>query len=51
LVESEELIVVGAIGMYEARCRRCFEPNPALAKEKKDVPLLVRNRAVGAGNS
>lgn len=26
LVESEELIVVGAAEMYEARCRRCFEP-------------------------
>jgi thymidine kinase len=26
LVASEELIVVGATGMYEARCRRCFEP-------------------------
>lgn len=26
LVESDELIVVGASGMYEARCRRCFEP-------------------------
>jgi thymidine kinase len=26
LVESSELIVVGASGMYEARCRRCFEP-------------------------
>ena len=25
LVESAELIVVGATGMYEARCRRCFE--------------------------
>ena len=25
LVESEDLIVVGAMGMYEARCRRCFE--------------------------
>ncbi|MDE3166164.1 MAG: thymidine kinase [Acidobacteriota bacterium] len=23
---SEELIVVGAAGIYEARCRRCFEP-------------------------
>ena len=32
LVASEELIVVGAAGMYEARCRRCFEPN--LAKEE-----------------
>lgn len=26
LVESEELILVGAAGAYEARCRRCFEP-------------------------
>jgi thymidine kinase len=26
LVESEDLIVVGATDMYEARCRRCFEP-------------------------
>lgn len=26
LVESTDLIVVGARGMYEARCRRCFEP-------------------------
>lgn len=26
LVESDDLIVVGAMGIYEARCRRCFEP-------------------------
>jgi thymidine kinase len=26
LIASDELIVVGAAGMYEARCRRCFEP-------------------------
>lgn len=26
LVDSGDLIVVGASGMYEARCRRCFEP-------------------------
>jgi thymidine kinase len=32
LVASEELIIVGAGNMYEARCRRCFEPN--LAHEK-----------------
>lgn len=31
LIASEDLIVVGAAGMYEARCRRCFEPN--LAKQ------------------
>jgi len=28
LIASDELVVVGAAGMYEARCRRCFEPNP-----------------------
>jgi thymidine kinase len=51
LVESEELVVVGGGGIYEARCRRCFEPNPALANEKKDGPLLmVRNRAATAGS-
>src|SRR5205085_6345459 len=32
LFASEDLIVVGAAGMYEARCRRCFEPN--LAKQQ-----------------
>jgi len=26
LVESDELVVIGAAGLYEARCRRCFEP-------------------------
>jgi thymidine kinase len=26
LVESHDLILVGASGAYEARCRRCFEP-------------------------
>jgi thymidine kinase len=51
LVESEELVVVGGGGMYEARCRRCFEPNPALANAKKDGPtLMVRNRAASAGS-
>ncbi len=35
LVASEELIVVGAGGMYEARCRRCFEPQ--LAHEKAEA--------------
>jgi thymidine kinase len=35
LVASEDLIVVGAAGTYEARCRRCFESNlTKLTKEK-----------------
>jgi thymidine kinase len=44
LVASEDLIVVGAQGMYEARCRRCFEPH--LAHEKieaeKDAEEKIR---------
>ncbi len=36
LVASEELIVVGAGGMYEARCRRCFEPQLAAQKIEAD---------------
>jgi thymidine kinase len=35
LIASEDLIVVGAEGMYEARCRRCFEPNLAAAEIQK----------------
>jgi thymidine kinase len=46
-VASEELIVVGAGGMYEARCRRCFEPMLAHdkleeQKEKADTSPKVR---------
>jgi thymidine kinase len=40
LIASEDLIVVGAEGMYEARCRRCFEPNLAACeaeKKKKEI--------------
>jgi len=29
LIKSDERIVVGAAGAYEARCRRCFEPHLA----------------------
>ncbi len=35
LIASEDLIVVGAGGMYEARCRRCFEPNLAKLEAAK----------------
>ncbi len=41
LVASDDLIVVGAAGMYEPRCRRCFEPQLAHEKveaEKKSAP-------------
>jgi thymidine kinase len=26
LVASEDRVLLGAQGMYEARCRRCFDP-------------------------
>ncbi len=37
LVESRERVVVGAAGLYEARCRRCFEPGVATVDE--ELPL------------
>jgi thymidine kinase len=42
LVESDDLIVVGATGMYEARCRRCFEPGIP----KQEVMDFARARQV-----
>jgi thymidine kinase len=42
LVESEDLIVVGAAGMYEARCRRCFEPGIP----RQEVLEFVRTHVV-----
>ena len=30
LTEAEEQVVVGAAGVYEARCRRCHEPEGAV---------------------
>ena len=40
LISSEELVVVGATGMYEARCRGCFEPN--LAAIEKQIATAVK---------
>ena len=43
LIANEDLIVVGAAGMYEARCRRCFEPNLAAdeTQRKKKTQLVT----------
>ena len=30
VVVSDELVVLGAEGAYEARCRRCYDPEEAL---------------------
>ena len=50
LVASEELIVVGAGGMYEARCRRCFEPQLAhqIAEEEKEHAAAAKTRAASS---
>jgi len=45
LVASEDLIVVGASGMYEARCRRCFEPQLAHEKVLQEEPAQPKARA------
>jgi thymidine kinase len=46
LVASEELIIVGAGEIYEARCRRCFEPQ--LAQQKIEEQKQDRTKARAA---
>lgn len=46
LVASEELIVVGASGLYEARCRRCFEPQLAAEKVEREEKKAEASKAV-----
>ena len=49
LIDSEDLVVVGAAGMYEARCRRCFEPNLAkLAVHKNGNGIATKLAAAAA---
>jgi thymidine kinase len=40
---SNDLIVVGAEGMYEARCRRCFEPGIPKQIEMDFIKAKVRS--------
>jgi thymidine kinase len=42
LVASDDLIVVGAAGMYEARCRRCFEPDLAKNQMEKNAAVTAK---------
>jgi thymidine kinase len=49
LVASEDLIVVGATGMYEARCRRCFDAN--LAHEKSAEAYKKPEESSGEGRA
>jgi thymidine kinase len=48
LVASEDLIVVGATGMYEARCRRCFEPQLAHEKVEAEKQSSGKSRAASS---
>ena len=43
LIASEERVIVGAADIYEARCRRCFEPIVAAAPEDREM------RSAGVG--
>ncbi len=38
LGSSQELVVVGAAGLYEARCRTCFRPEGDSAAEQLELP-------------
>jgi thymidine kinase len=42
---SDDLIVVGAAGMYEARCRRCFEPGIPKQEELEFVRAVRADSA------
>ena len=48
---SDELIVVGASDMYEARCRRCFEPGIPKQTEMDFVKAKVRSAESGPKGS
>ncbi len=50
LVASEDLIVVGAAGMYEARCRRCFEPQFAREKLEAEKKSAEKTRAASSSS-
>ncbi len=49
LVASDELVVVGAAGMYEARCRRCFEPNIANLQKREQATAAAMGRGAENG--
>ncbi len=38
LIDSEERVIVGAADIYEARCRRCFEPDEPRQPKLPNLP-------------
>ena len=47
LVASKDRVVVGGAGSYEARCRRCFEPEAE--KDQKREEIVERLKKPGSG--
>ena len=43
LNHSTARVVVGATGMYEARCRGCFDPFLSEEKEASEKPVVKKN--------
>jgi thymidine kinase len=41
LGQSQELVMVGAAGMYEARCRAHFQPYVEQSAEQMDLPVVA----------
>ena len=46
LVASQDRVLLGAQGTYEARCRRCFDPT--LARHRRTRAEAVRAMGLGA---
>ena len=49
LVASEDRVLLGAHGMYEARCRRCFDP--LLASERSVAQTASATSTIGDSNT
>lgn len=49
LIANEELVVVGAAGMYEARCRRCFEPNLSRLEKQRVSAAVAMGKGADSG--
>jgi thymidine kinase len=41
LVASGDRVLVGAAGLYEARCRRCFDPDLSRSKATREVQVPI----------
>lgn len=50
LIASDELVVVGAAGSYEARCRRCHEPDGAPPASEPWLFPSVEGNGEGGGS-